>query len=325
MVTGFDDWSTAEAARPRPDDFAFDLDWALSSVVGLRARVADDAFTAASLGVERVGHGVLIRQDGVVLTVGYLITEAEQISLTTAEGRTVPGRVLGYDQASGLGLVRALEPLGLPVMPLCDAPHAPVGERVVMAGVGGRKGAIAARIVARQAFAGQWEYLLEEAIFTAPAHPFWSGAALVGPTGKLLGVGSLQLQRQATDGRFELLNMTVPIDLLGPVFDDLLTGGRDLPARPWLGVFAQDIDDQVVIAGCAGDGPARRAGLEKGDIVLAVDGHPVGDLADFYRSLWALGDAGVDAPLRLSREGDVFDVRVTSRDRRRFLKMRRTW
>ena len=319
MATWFDDWSTAESARPRPEDFAFDLDWTLSSVVGLRARVAEDAFTAASLGVDRVGHGVLIRPDGVVLTIGYLITEAEQVSLVTGEGHAVQGHVLGYDQASGFGLVQALEPLGLPPLPLATG-HAPVGEPVVVAGVGGRKGAVAARIVARQEFAGYWEYLLEDAIFTAPAHPFWSGAALVGPTGKLLGLGSLQLQRRTAGGRIEPLNMMVPIDLLPPILDDLLAGGRNLPARPWLGVFAQDVENRVVIAGCAGDSPARRAGLEEGDVVLAVDGCEVADLADFYRSLWALGDAGVEAPLTLEREGDVFDVRVTSRDRRRFLK-----
>ena len=319
MATWFDDWSTAESIRPRPEDFAFDLDWTLSSVVGLRAKAPDDAFTAASLGVDRVGHGVLIRPDGVVLTIGYLITEAEQVSLVTGEGRTVQGHVLGYDQASGFGLVQALEPLGLPALPLTSS-HAPVGEPVVVAGVGGRKGAVAARIVARQEFAGYWEYLLEDAIFTAPAHPFWSGAALVGPTGKLLGLGSLQLQRRTAGGRIEPLNMMVPIDLLPPILDDLLTGGRNLPARPWLGLFAQDVENRVVIAGCAGDSPARRAGLEEGDVVLAVDGCEVADLADFYRSLWALGDAGVEAPLTLEREGDVFDVRVTSRDRRRFLK-----
>jgi S1-C subfamily serine protease len=320
MATWFDDWRTAEATRPQPDDFAFDLDWTLSSVVGLRARAADDAFTAGVLGVDRIGHGVLIREDGVVLTIGYLITEAEQITLATHDGRMVSARVLGVDQASGLGLVKALEPLGLPALPLSASSHAPVGERVVVAGVGGRKGATAARIVARQTFAGYWEYLLEEAIFTAPSHPFWSGAALIGPTGKLLGIGSLQLQRETPQGRIEPLNLMVPVDLLIPIFDDLINGGDNLPARPWLGVFVQDIDDHVVIAGCAGDGPARRAGLEEGDIVLALDGAEVEDLADFYRSLWALGDAGVDAPLTLNREGDVFDVRVTSRDRRRFLK-----
>jgi S1-C subfamily serine protease len=320
MATWFDEWNTPAALRPHLDDFAFDLDWALSSVVALRARVAGDAFTAASLGVDRIGHGVLIREDGVVLTVAYLVTEAETIALTTGEGRTVAARVLGVDQASGLALLKAQEPLGVPALPLSDARSAPVGERVVVGGVGGVKGAVAARIVARQAFAGYWEYLLEEAIFTAPAHPFWSGAALIGPSGKLLGLGSLQLQRRDADGRIEPLNLMVPIDLLPPVFDALMAGGDALPARPWLGVFAQDVEDRVVIAGCTGDGPARRAGLEEGDVVVAIDGCEVADLADFYRSLWALGDAGVDAPLTLNREGDVFDVRVTSRDRRRFLK-----
>ena len=148
----------------------------------------------------------------------------------------------------------------------------------------------------------------------------WSGAALIGPSGRLLGIGSLHLQHQTSSGKVMPLNMMVPIELLPPVLDAVAAGGNDLPARPWLGVVAQEIDDKVVIVGTSGDGPARRAGLKEGDMVLAVGGHEVSSLADFYRGIWALGPAGVDAPLTLNREGDVFDVTVTSRDRRRFLK-----
>ena len=320
LTAGFEDWNVAPEARPRAEDYAFDLDWALSSVVSLHASVPADAFTAEALGRERIGHGTLIREDGVVLTIGYLITEADQVTLTTGDGRSVPGHVLGFDQGSGFGLVQALEPLHVPVLPLDDSRHAPVGERVIIGGSGGRERSVAARIVARQEFAGYWEYLLDDAIFTLPAHPLWSGAPLIGPTGKLLGVGSLLLQHQGQNGQVMPLNMMVPIELLTPIFDDLAAGGSALPAKPWLGLFAQEIDGQVVLVGTSGDGPARRAGLREGDVILAVGGVEVAGLGDLYRSLWALGDAGVEAPLTLDREGDVFEVRVTSRDRRKFLR-----
>ena len=320
MEEWFEDWRVPAEAQPKAQDYAFDLDWALSSVVGLKASVPADAFTASALGTERIGNGVLIREDGLVLTIGYLITEADQVTLTTGEGREVAGHVLGFDQASGFGLVQALDTLAAPVLPLGENGHAPVGERVIIAGAGGREHSVAGRIVARQEFAGYWEYLLDDAIFTAPAHPLWSGAALIGPSGRLLGIGSLHLQHQTTSGKVMPLNMMVPIELLPPVMDAIAAGGHELPARPWLGVVAQEIDDKVVIVGTSSDGPARRAGLKEGDLVLAVGGLEVSNLADFYRSIWALGPAGVDAPLTLNREGDVFDVTVTSRDRRRFLK-----
>ena len=319
MAEWFDDWEVPPEAQPQPDDYAFDLDRALSSVVGLTAQAPPDAFTAEALGVHRTGNGILIREDGVVLTIGYLVTEAEQVQFTTGDGDEVPGHVLGYDTATGFGLVQALGPLDIPAMPLGDSRHAAVGENVVVSGVGGRSRSVAARIVARQEFAGYWEYALDEAIFTWPAHPHWSGAALIGPSGELLGVGSLQVQ-QAVGEKVTSLNMMVPIELLTPVFDDLLTGMVSRPARPWLGVIAQEAADRVIIVGVSSDGPAKRAGLHEGDVVMAVAGFEVTNLADFYRAIWALGPAGVDVPLTLDREGDVFDVVVVSKDRRRFLK-----
>ncbi len=319
MAEGFEEWQVAPGSQPQRRDYAFDLDEALASVVALNAKVPADAFTAGALGVERVGNAVHIRE-GLVLTIGYLITEADQVTLTTGDGQAVAGHALGYDQSSGFGLVQALDPLDIPILPLGDSRKAPVGERVVVAGAGGRTRSVAARIAAREEFAGYWEYVLDEAIFTRPAHPLWSGAALIGPEGDLLGIGSLHVQQQTIGGQIIPLNMMVPISLLEPAMDELLTGRPVHPPRPWLGVFAQEVDSQVVIVGTSGDGPARRAGLHEGDVVLAVGGVEAASLADFYRSIWALGPAGVDVPLTLDREGDVFEVRVTSRDRRSFLK-----
>ena len=315
-----DDWEVSPRAQPRAADYGFDLDRALSAVVGLSARVAEDAYTAETLGVERGGNGVVIREDGVVLTIGYLVTEAEEVLLETHDGNVVPGHVLGYDGGTGFGLVQALEPLGLPALKLGDSRHAGVGERVILAGSGGRRHSVAAEIVARQEFAGYWEYLIEEAIFTAPGHPNWGGAALIGGAGELLGIGSLQLQHQVNGGRLKALNMVVPSELLIPIYDDLLSGKGGHAARPWLGVYAHEIDKSVVIVGVADKGPADRAGLRKGDVVKVAAGMDIANLADFYRSMWALGGPGVEVPLTLEREGDVFDLRVTAADRRQFLK-----
>jgi len=316
-----EDWTLPANLQPKPGDYPYDLDRALASVVGLSAQAPPDAFTAEVLGTERAGNGVLIRDDGLVLTIGYLIVEAEQVWLTTGTGRVVPGHVLAYDHVTGFGLVQALGRLDIPALPIGDSGRAPVGERVVVAGVGGRPRSVAARIVARQEFAGYWEYVLDEAIFTAPAHPHWGGTALIGPGGDLLGIGSLQLEHATSTGDTLHLNMIVPIDLLEPILDDFLTLGRPKrPARPWLGLYATEAENKVVIMSTATGGPAEQAGLESGDVVLAVAGRAIGNLASFFRRIWALGEAGVEVPLTIHRGGKTFEVRIPSADRARFLK-----
>jgi S1-C subfamily serine protease len=198
----------------------------------------------------------------------------------------------------------------------------------VVGGAGGRKNAVAARIIAKQEFAGYWEYVLDEAIFTAPAHPFWGGTALIGPAGDLLGIGSLQIQQAAPASRAraatrqgEDANMVVPIDLLRPIIDDLVTIGQpNRPARPWLGLYATEVGNSIAILGVASRGPAQKADLRAGDIVLAVAGDAVSDLAGLFRRIWALGEAGVSVPLTINREGRTFELTVRSSDRRRLLK-----
>jgi S1-C subfamily serine protease len=306
--------------QPKPDDYDYDLDEALTSVVGVKAMIPGDAFTAETLGTERAGHGVVIRSDGLVLTIGYLVTEAETVWISHSGGRVVPGHVLAFDQETGFGLLQALARLDLPALPVGSSKDTEVGERVVLAGAGGRQHAVAARIIAKQEFAGYWEYVLDEAIFTAPAHPNWGGTALISGAGKLIGVGSLQLER-AREGKNEYLNMIVPIDLLSPVLDDLRKFGRvNRPVRPWLGLYSTEIEDKIVVVGIAPKGPAARAEIKTGDVVVAVKGDRVSTLARFYRKVWALGQAGVEIPLTLYREGVTFDVRVNSSDRAKFLK-----
>jgi S1-C subfamily serine protease len=314
------DWKIPATAQPKAEDYSYDLDHALAAVVGLRTIVPSDAFTAETLGTERAGHGVFIR-NGLVLTIGYLITEAETIWITLSDGRSVPGHVLGYDQETGFGLVQALAKLDMPTLDIGQSSATSIGERVVVGGAGGRARSVAARIVAKQEFAGYWEYVLDEAIFTAPAHPNWGGTALIGPAGDLLGIGSLQLQHVVDKGKPENINMIVPIDLLNPILDDLMkTGRRSGPPRPWLGLYATEVENRLVVVGLAERGPAKKADLRQGDIVLSIAGKEVNDLGSFFRRIWAQGQAGVEVPLTIYRDGETVDVRVKSSERNRFLK-----
>jgi S1-C subfamily serine protease len=315
------EWKVSADLQPKQGDYTYDLDAALSSVVGLRAIVPDNAFTAETLGTERAGHGVLIRENGLILTIGYLVTEAETIWLSLGDGRVVQGHVLAFDQESGFGLVQALARLDLPALPLGHSAAARVGEAVVVGGVGGRQRSVAARILAKQEFAGYWEYVLDEALYTGPSHPNWGGTALIGPNGELLGIGSLQLEQERGRGANERLNMMVPIDLLKPILDDLLTNGRRrTPPRPWLGLYATEIEDRLVIVGLAHRGPAQQGDLRTGDVVVAVDGTEVDSLAGFFRAIWSLGSAGVDVPLVINRDGRSLELRLTSADRSGFLR-----
>ena len=307
--------------QPKPQDYSFDLEQALTSVVSLRTLIPADAFTAETLGTERAGHGVVIRKDGLVLTIGYLVTEAETVWITHSSGRVVPGHVLAFDQETGFGLVQPLARLDVRALPLGNSSAATVGEDVVVAGAGGKSHAVAARIIAKQEFAGYWEYVLDEAIFTAPSHPNWGGSALIGMGGELLGIGSLQIQRATGEKRLEDVNMIVPIDLLKPILDDLLTFGKpNRPARPWLGLFASEQDGVVTVIGVAARGPAHAAKVASGDVILEVAGKRVTSLADLFRRVWSLGTAGVDVPLTVNRDGRTRRVILKSCDRRDLLK-----
>jgi len=313
------EWKVPPANQPRASDYSFDLDRVLASVVGLHSIIPADAFSAETLGTERAGNGVLI-DDGLVLTIGYLITEAEAVWLHLGDGRVVEGHALGFDAMSGFGLVQALGRIDLEPLPLGRSAAGEIGDRVVVGGAGGRTRSVASEIVAKQEFAGYWEYLLDEAIFTSPAHPNWGGTGLISSHGELIGIGSLQLERER-EGKAEHVNMIVPIDLLKPVLDDLRKFGRvNKPARPWLGMFSTEIDNKVVVIGISAKGPAARAELKAGDVILALNGEKITSQSTFYRKLWALGPAGVDVPLTIHHEGVTFDVVLTSIDRTRLLK-----
>ena len=313
------EWKVPPAYQPRASDYGFDLDRALSSIVGLHSIIPPDAFTAETLGIERAGNGVVI-DDGLILTIGYLITEAESVWLHLGDGRVVEGHALGFDSVTGFGLVQALGHIDLDPLPLGSSATTQIGDHVVVGGAGGRTRSVASQIVAKQEFAGYWEYLLDEAIFTYPSHPKWGGAGLISNRGELIGVGSLQLERES-GGKAEHVNMIVPIDILKPVLGDLRRFGRvNKPARPWLGMFSTEIDNKVVVIGISGNGPAARAELKAGDVILAVKGERITSQSAFFRKLWSLGPAGVDVPLTVHHEGVTFDVVLASTDRTRLLK-----
>ena len=313
------EWRVPPAFQPRSADYSFDLDHTLASVVGLHSIIPQDAFTAETLGTERAGNGVVI-DDGLVLTIGYLITEAEAVWLHLGAGRVMEGHALGFDAVTGFGLVQALGRLDIDPLPIGSSAATKIGDRVVVGGAGGRTRSVASQIAAKQEFAGYWEYLLDEAIFTHPAHPNWGGTGLISDKGELIGIGSLQLERERS-GKAEHVNMIVPIDLLTPVLEDLRRFGKvNRPARPWLGMYSTEIDNRVVVIGISGNGPAARAELKAGDVILAVKGEKVTSQAGFYRKLWALGAAGVDVPLTVHHEGVTFDVTLASIDRTRLLK-----
>jgi S1-C subfamily serine protease len=288
------------------------------SVVAVRASVPDDAFTAGTLGTLREGSGVVISPSGLVLTIGYLLTEADEVWLTRHDGKVIAGHALAYDQETGFGIVQPLAPLELPPLEIGSSGTAKLGDEVAV--IDGRGEVGDCYIVAKQEFAGYWEYLLEEAIFTAPAHPSWGGAALVGQDGRLLGIGSLRLQMSKGDAVADI-NMMVPIDLLPPILDDLVTRGHvDKPPRPWLGAFSAESSNGVVVMNVTPGSPAAKAGLKQGDVIAEIRDGDVEGLADFYRKVWKSGPAGAEIPMRVLRDGRDAWLRVKTADRQSFLK-----
>lgn len=309
------------ALQPRPEDVSYDLERALSSVLALRTQIPEDALTAQMLGTERAGHGVVIDEKGLVLTVGYLVTEAESVWLVDINGRATPGHALGYDQETGFGLVQALGRLEVPALKLGNSSDLDINDDVILAGYGGAENAVKARVVSKREFAGYWEYVLDEGIFTSPPHPSWGGAALLNAAGELCGIGSLFVQQALPGERRHDGNLIIPIDLLKPILDDLRRyGRRQKPARPWLGMITTEVNGALVVAGMIDGGPADRAGVSVGDIVLGVNREPVNDLAVMFRRIWALGPAGTDVPLNLQRDNDQLEIHVQSVSRYDMLK-----
>lgn len=295
----------------------------LSAVVRVKARILPNARSAESLGTTREGNGVLIR-DNFVLTIGYLVIEAEGIEVFSGDGRVVPATLAGYDHASGFGLLRLVAPIEAKPLPLGDSKDLAERDPVMVASYGGREGVSLAYVVSRRTFSGSWEYLLDSAIFTYPPVMNWSGAALIGSKGDLLGIGSLIVADAMSPGSQSPGNMFVPIDLLKPILNDLIDKGRAGPVRPWLGMSTEERRGQLFVSRVSPEGPAARAGVQPGDILVSLGGEDVSSLADFYRKLWARGNAGIDVPLKVLQGTQIREVSVKSIDRVEYFRAKPT-
>jgi S1-C subfamily serine protease len=289
----------------------------LTSIVEVTAEVPGDARTARFLGAKRQGSGVVIDGDGLVLTIGYLILEASSVEIGLGDGRKFPARVIAYDHGTGLGLLRAAQPLGVDAIPLGDSDTAVVRQQILVAAHGGVSQASGGYVMSRRDFAASWEYMLEQAIFTAPPHPQFGGAALIDGTGKLIGVGSLVVPDSAGENIAMPGNMFVPVNVLKPILGDLLANGQtSQPPRPWLGLYSEELRGRLFVTRVPEGGPAHRAGLRPGDLVLGVNDKPVTGLKDYYRRLWSMGNAGIQVSLNVLRGITPTRYVIKSMDRR---------
>lgn len=312
------------ALQPVSEDLCAEFKEAFRAVHLIRTRAPRDGFTVQSLGEERTGHAVLIDDSGIFVTIGYLIVEAEQVWLVDDDGAATEAHVLGSDTVTGLGLVQMLGKPKTKAIPIGSSADLKMGDRAVFAGYGGCDQSVQVEIVGKREFAGYWEYLLNDAIFTSPPHPFWGGGALIGLDGTLRGIGSLFVQESepvTEDVPPREGNMIVPIDLLADMKDDLLLhGSRQSPPRPWLGMFSAEASGKVVVAGLWDGGPADKAGLEPGDLLLEIDGKPISDMSSMYKMIWSSGEAGIHIPLTVYRGKRILEIEIKSANRCDFYK-----
>ena len=310
------------AKEPAPSEKEIDQRIAetLAAVVRVKMRAVPEARSNATLGPAREGSGIVI-EPGYVLTIGYLVIESDAIEVTTVNDRTLPATLAGYDHASGFGLLKVQGDLAVKPLALGDSAALGVREPVIIMPHGGRETASLAQVMSRRQFTGSWEYLLESAIFTAPPTMTWAGAALVNRQLRLVGVGSLLVRDTVEPGTPEPGNMFVPTDLLKPILAELKANGRTAgPQRPWLGLNTEEVQGRLLVSRVSPEGPAARAGVRQGDVIVGVAGEPVTSHVELYRKVWSLGAAGVEVPLRLSHGADVRDVRVKSIDRFEYFK-----
>jgi len=294
----------------------------VSGVVRIKAFINPDGRTIGSLGSERSGTGIVIDSDGLVLTIGYLMVEAHAGEIVLNDGRQVGAEVVGYDYDTGFGLLRATAPLNVRPVPFGSSAALKVGDKVLVALGGGAERLGPASIAAKREFAGYWEYLLQEAIFTTPPYQDWSGAALINREGRLVGVGSLVVGDTSGAGSGTPGNMFVPIDLLPPILGELMAGGaRSGKAKPWLGLTTDEKNGALVVRRVTEAGPAHKAGVEAGDRIIGIGEERPRSLAQLYRAIWARGEAGAVVNVEIERNGVRQTIEVKSVDRREHLRL----
>lgn len=292
----------------------------LDAVVRVSATIPTQARTSESLGTEREGNGIVIDRSGHVLTIGYLILESSRIQVTAADGKKTEARFVGYDHASGFGILQTVPPLDVTPLELGNSASVSVGDPLQIV-TAGNEAAGPTRVLSRKEFVGYWEYLLDDSIYVAPAHPDYGGAALVDGEGRLVGVGSILTRIQFESVGWVPCNMFVPIDLLKPILNDLIVHGEvKRPPQPWLGIHSEDVQGRVFVTRVSEGGPSAAAGLKTGDIILSINGKAVQGVADFYRKVWAMGSAGAEIPLRVLQGDRVQEIVIRSMDRRKYLR-----
>ena len=316
-------WAVAaHAAAAAPSQEAIEaLTRAVDAVVGVQVTAAEEALSADTLGRRRSGSGVVIGPEGLILTIGYLILEADTIHVTTQDQRVLPARAVAYDLATGFGLIRPLLPLAVQPAPLGSGAGL-AASSMLMAAIGGGEGGVAVtRLVGTRPFSGYWEYHIESALFTSPPVGNHSGAGLFNQRGELVGIGSLFVGDAGGDRGSTPGNMFVPVDLLKPILAELqATGSTRTSHRPWLGINCTEQGERVQIVRVSQDSPALAAGLAAGDIVLAIDGEKVSTLEGLYKKLWARPDAEGEVVLTVLQGTQVRQVAVKTVDRMKTMR-----
>lgn len=314
-------------ATARSNDESADgqADEMLAAVVKVRMKAVPDARTSHYLGAEREGSGIVIDDKGHVLTIGYIVLEADSIEITTADGRSVPAALVGYDHDTGFAVLHASLPLGAKPIALGDSSSVEERDPVMVLPYGGREAVSLAFVVSRREFSANWEYLLDSAIFITPPSPHWAGSALIDRRGRLVGVGSLLVRDSARTETPVPGNMFVPTDLVKPILTELIATGHAGPPHPWLGLSTGEVGGHLLVMRVSPEGPAEAAGMRSGDIVVGVGSDVVNTQADFYRKVWSLGHAGVEVPLKVLQGAAVKDLKLRSIARADYLRKKPTF
>lgn len=288
---------------------------AVPSTVFLRSEVPARHPSAAILGEERMGAGVAVAPDR-VLTAHYLVLGAAKVEVVGPDGKARSVRRRAVDHETGLALLflegAALHPAAFGSTEDV-APGLPVFI-MTCTGRQERKGATG-HVTAVGPFEAFWEYMLDRAIMTTVINPGLAGAALLDADARLIGVVSLGL---AAPGRYSL---AIPLDLFLRHRDEMEQGdgARRERRRAWVGFYPQGFDGGVVVTGVVPGGPADRAGLARGDLVLSVDGSAVSTLRELYAAIWRRS-AGESLSLQILRESAIRVVEVETGDRDEFYR-----
>jgi len=286
------------------------------AMVGVRAEISKEANTSRFLGDLRHGNGVVIDDAGTILTIGYLVVEAQSVSVLTHEGKEHPARVVAYDAHSGIGVLRAMQPLGVRPAVLGDSAAVKEGDPMLVLTRHPQAPFSPARVVGRRTFVGYWEYMLENAIYTAPPVEHYAGAGLFDSNFRLVGIGSLFLESAGTVREDSPGNMFVPIGAFTSVREALMRTGRPPgPARPWMGLSLTEQHGRLMVLRVSSKGPAAKAGISVGDLLLAIDGQKVARMDELFRALWTRGQAGRRVRLTLLQGNELKEVTLVTGNR----------